>query len=355
MIMKMSRRQFHKLAATAPLASSLGNWRTGEEQGITRVPGIRVGHWTSSARPTGCTVVIAERPAAAGVDVRGSAPGTRETDLLKPINTVSEVDAVLLSGGSAFGLDAATGVMRYLEEHGRGFNVGVARVPIVPAAILFDLGLGDAAIRPDAKSGYAACANASGKKVAEGNVGAGAGATVGKLLGSDRGMKGGLGSSSIEVPGGLIVGALAAVNCLGDVRDPETGTILAGARRKDNSGFEDLRRVLSSRNLKPPESAGRNTTLVVVATNASFDKTAMTKVAQMCHDGFARAIDPVHLPFDGDTAFALSTGQLEDFDLTQVGALAAEVTAQAITRAILNATSIAGYPAHQDFLDQPIR
>jgi L-aminopeptidase/D-esterase-like protein len=294
-------------------------------------------------------VVIPDRPATAGADVRGSAPGTRETDLLNPVNTVTQVDAVLLSGGSAFGLDAASGVMRFLEEHGRGFDVGVARVPIVPAAILFDLGIGDPKIRPNADSGYAACVNATAQEVLEGNVGAGAGATVGKLLGPARAMKGGLGSASIQVQGGLIVGALAAVNCLGDVRDPETGEILAGARRPNGQGFEDLRRALASQNLTAPDSAGKNTTLAIVATNAAFDKTGMTKIAQMCHDGFARAIDPVHLPFDGDTAFALSTGDLKGFGLTQVGALAAHVTARAIARAILKASSIPGFPAHSDY------
>ncbi len=312
---------------------------------LTDVTGIRVGHFTHDRRPTGCTVILTGQPMTAGVDVRGSAPGTRETDLLAPVNTVSQVDAVLLSGGSAFGLDAATGVVRYLEEHGRGYPTSAGPVPIVPAAILFDLAVGDPRIRPDAEAGYQACVAAGASPVEEGNVGAGAGATVGKLLGMEHAMKGGTGSAAFRV-GKLVVAALAAVNCIGDVRDPETGRILAGARNPEGGGFADLRKVLRSRNLAPPSSAAQNTTLVVVATNADFDKTAMTKIASMCHDGFARAIHPVHLPHDGDTAFALSTGEIRDFTLTQVGALAADVAAAAIARAVLTARSIPGFPAH---------
>lgn len=313
---------------------------------LTDVEGIRVGHFTDTRRPTGCTVVLTDRPMTAGVDVRGSAPGTRETDLLAPLNTVKAIDAILLSGGSAFGLDAATGVVRYLEEQGRGYETGVGPVPIVPAAILFDLSIGDdPGIRPNADSGYQACLQAGVEAVREGNVGAGAGATVGKLLGMEFAMKGGIGSVSLRV-GRLVVAALAAVNCIGDVRDPETGRILAGARDPDGHGFADLRRVLRSRNIFPPSLIAQNTTLVVVATNAGFDKTGMTKIAGMCHDGFARAIHPVHLPHDGDTAFALSSGETDEFSLTQVGALAADMTALAIARAVVKARSIPGFPAH---------
>ncbi|MEJ2080268.1 MAG: P1 family peptidase [Acidobacteriota bacterium] len=312
---------------------------------LTDVAGIRVGHFTDSRRPTGCTVVLTERPMTAGVDVRGSAPGTRETDLLAPLNTVTVIDAVLLSGGSAFGLDAAAGVVRYLEERGRGYQTGVGPVPIVPAAILFDLSIGDPGIRPDAEAGYRACLHAGTGPVEEGNVGAGAGATVGKLLGMEHAMKGGIGSASLRI-GGLVVAALAVVNCIGDVRHPETGQILAGCRDRKGSGFADLRRVLRSRNISAPDMAGRNTTLVVAATNARFEKTGMTKIAGMCHDGFARAIHPVHLPHDGDTAFALSSGETDEFSLTQVGSLAADVTALAIARAVLKARSIPGFPAH---------
>ncbi len=311
---------------------------------LTDVAGIRVGHFTESRRPTGCTVVLAERPVTAGMDVRGSAPGTRETELLAPVNSVTHIDAVLLSGGSAFGLEAATGVVRYLEELGRGYPTSFGPVPIVPAAILFDLPVGDPRIRPDAQAGYHACRNAISSTVEEGNVGAGAGATVGKLLGLEHAMKGGIGSASSRV-GELVVGALAAVNCIGDVRDPETGEILAGCRDPEGRGFADLRKVLRSRKVVPPAAAGQNTTLAVVATNADFNKTEMTKIAQMCHDGFARAIDPVHLPHDGDVAFALSTGEIRDFSLTQVGALAADVVAHAIVRAVLQARSIPGFPA----------
>ncbi|MEJ2082412.1 MAG: P1 family peptidase [Acidobacteriota bacterium] len=224
---------------------------------LTDVAGIRVGHFTDSRRPTGCTVVLTERPMTAGVDVRGSAPGTRETDLLAPLNTVTVIDAVLLSGGSAFGLDAAAGVVRYLEERGRGYQTGVGPVPIVPAAILFDLSIGDPGIRPDAEAGYRACLHAGTGPVEEGNVGAGAGATVGKLLGMEHAMKGGIGSASLRI-GGLVVAALAVVNCIGDVRHPETGQILAGCRDRKGSGFADLRRVLRSRNISAPDMAGRN-------------------------------------------------------------------------------------------------
>ena len=313
---------------------------------LTDVSGIRVGHFTDPRRPTGCTVILADRPVTAGVDVRGSAPGTRETALLDPVNSVEQIDAVLLAGGSAFGLDAASGVVRYLDERGRGYATGAGPVPIVPAAILFDLAVGDGKIRPDAEAGHRACLAARASAVEEGNVGAGAGATVGKLLGMDRAMKGGIGSASIRVDQ-LVVAALAAVNCIGEVRDPETGELLAGSRNPSGKGLTDLRSVLRSRNIAPPSMIGQNTTLVVVATNADFDKTRMTKVAQMCHDGFARAIYPVHLPHDGDTAFALSTGETKDFSLTQVGALAADVTARAIARAVLKARSIPGFPARE--------
>jgi len=345
----LNRREFGRMAAAISGAGASVGWRRREEAGgLVDIPGLRVGHFTDSRRPTGCTVVLADAPMVAGVDVRGSAPGTRETDLLHPVNTVSAVDAVLLSGGSAFGLDAATGVVRYLEERGRGYDTGVARVPIVPAAILFDLGVGDAGIRPDAEAGYQACLGAGSGAVAEGNVGAGAGATVGKLLGPKRAMKGGIGSASIRLEK-LVVAAIAAVNCVGDVRDPETGEILAGARGSE-TGFADLRERLRSEKLVTESRPGENTTLVVVATNVGFSKTEMTKVAQMAHDGLARAIDPVHLPLDGDTVFALSSGTLTGFTLSQVGALAAAVTARAIARGVLTATGLSGYPSHADWV-----
>ncbi len=316
------------------------------EGGLTDIAGIRVGHAIDLRRPTGCTVVVVEEGAVAGVDVRGSAPGTRETDLLDPVRSIHKVHAVVLSGGSAFGLDTASGVVRYLEEKGIGYQTSVALVPIVPAAILFDLAVGDPAVRPGPQTGYDACSAADSGPTPEGNVGAGAGATVGKLLGHEYAMKGGLGTASIQA-GDLTVAALAAVNAVGDVVDPRTGSILAGARAKDGQGFADTASLLRS---GPPTlrrgGFGENTTLVVVATNAAFDKSGMTKIAQMAHDGLARCINPVHMPFDGDTVFALSTEALTGADLGQVGALAAEVTARAIVRAVLQATGIPGYPSH---------
>lgn len=325
------------------------NSETARSGTLTDVPGIRVGHDTLARRPTGCTVVLPDAPAVAGVDVRGSAPGTRETDLLDPVKSVQRVNGLFLSGGSAFGLDVGTGVVRYLEERGEGFKTGAGPVPIVPGAILFDLSLGDGSIRPDAESGYRGCLAASDRPVPTGNVGAGAGATVGKLLGMDRAMKGGVGSASVRV-GELVVAALAAVNCIGDVRDPETDAILAGARDKKGTGFANLREVLRSRLLEGPGFSGEstNTTLAVVATNADFNQAEMTKVAQMGQDGLARSTDPAHLPFDGDVLFALCTGRLQEASLSQVGALAADVTARAVVNAVLSAESIEGFPAHRD-------
>jgi L-aminopeptidase/D-esterase-like protein len=318
-------------------------------RGLTAVEGVRVGHDTLAARPTGCTVVLVERGAVAGVDVRGSAPGTRETDLLNPINTVEQVHAIVLAGGSAFGLDAASGVMRFLEERGIGFDAGVAKVPIVPAAVLFDLGVGsDPKIRPTADCGYRAAAAASSGPVAEGNVGAGAGATVGKLAGRDRAMKGGVGSAAIILPDGLIVAALVVVNSAGDVIDPSDGQVVAGTRTADGRGLADVRRLLRA-GLVAPGGFGENTTLGVVATNARLTKAQATKVAQMAHDGLARAISPVHTPVDGDTIFALATGsRTEPAHLLVVGALAADAAEEAVVRAVRAATGIPGYPAARE-------
>lgn len=348
---KLNRREFGKLAVTLPMIPrSGGSKKLDYAGGLTDIEGIRVGHFTDSRRPTGCTVILAEKGAVAGVDVRGAAPGTRETDLLRPENTVEKVHGIVLSGGSAFGLDAASGAVRYLEEKGIGFETRVARVPIVPAAILFDLGVGDPAIRPDHRAGYSACQNAGHGPVQEGNTGAGAGATVGKLLGSKRAMKGGIGSMSFKV-GDLIVAALVAVNAVGDVVDPKTGSILAGARSEDGKGFVNLVERLK-REAYPPatEGSGQNSTLAVVATNAVFDKAELTRIALMSHDGFARAIRPSHLPMDGDTIFALSTSRVSGQSLTQVGTLAAEAVAQAIVRAVLQAEGIPGFPAHSDLI-----
>ena len=304
------------------------------------VAGLSVGHFTDSRRPTGCSVVLAPQGAVAGVDVRGAAPGTRETELLSPLNAVQQVHAVLLSGGSAFGLDAAGGVMRWLEERGIGVAVGPARVPIVPAAILFDLWVGDPAIRPDAASGYAACAAASGAAPAEGNVGAGAGATVGKLFGIGRAMRGGLGSASVTVAG-FTVAAMVAVNAVGDVIDPRSGRPIAGARGADGAGLVGTMAALLRGELPATLQPGSATTLAIVATDALMTKAQANKIAQMAHDGLARTINPVHTMSDGDTVFALATGaSARPGDVTLLGAVAAEVLATAVLRAVRAATRL---------------
>ncbi len=324
--------------------------------GLTAVDGLRVGHHTLAERPTGCTVVVAEAGATAGVDVRGGAPGTREIALLDPVNTVEEVHAVLLSGGSAFGLDAATGVVRYLAERDVGFATAVARVPIVVAAVLFDLEVGGKPrIRPDAEAGYKAAAAATAGPVAEGNVGAGAGATVGKLTGMERAMKAGVGTAAIRRADGLTVAALVAVNALGDVVDPATGRVIAGVRTADGTGLADARALLRSDALDRPQSLA-NTTIGVVATNARLSKAQATKVAQMAHDGLARAIYPAHTPWDGDTLFALATGSWEgEADLALIGSLAADAVAEAIVRAARQAQGLPGLPAAADLGDAPAR
>jgi len=317
-------------------------------RGLTTVHGIKVGHFTLAERPTGCTVVLAERGATAGVDVRGSAPGTRETDLLNPVNAVEQIHAVVLAGGSAFGLDAASGVVRYLDEKGIGFKIGRATVPIVPSAILIDLEVGASEkIRPTADCGYQAARAATDGVIAEGNVGAGAGATVGKLAGFNRGMKGGLATASITVAGGLTVAALVAVNAVGDVVEPGTGRVLAGVRTTDGSSIDDIKALVRS-GARPRAAVGGNTTLAVVATNAVLTKTQATKMAQMAQDGFARAIYPAHTMYDGDTVFALATGDVAGFDVSTIGALAADTVTDAIVRAINSATGIPGYPAARD-------
>ncbi|MBS0317760.1 MAG: P1 family peptidase [Proteobacteria bacterium] len=308
---------------------------------LTRVAGIEVGHFTDPRRPTGCTVVIARDGAVCGVDVRGAAPGTRETDLLAPENLVQQVHAVLLSGGSAFGLDAASGVMRWLEERGIGLDVGVARVPIVPAAVLFDLPIGDPRFRPDAEAGYRACAAASRSRPAEGNHGAGTGAVVGKMFGMARAMKGGIGTASVSADG-VTVGALIACNALGDVIDEGSGRVLAGARTSAGGrSLLDSRRALLRGAQPELPRIGTNTTIGVIATDALITKTQAKRLAQLAHDGLARAINPVHTPFDGDTLFALGTGAAgKRFDMTLLGVMAAEATARAVVRAVLAARGI---------------
>ena len=330
-----------------------------DDAGIAAVEGLAVGHHTLAERPTGCTVVLAEAGAVGGVDVRGGAPGTRETALLDPVNTVERVHAVVLSGGSAFGLDAATGVMRYLEERDVGYRVGDHVVPIVVGAILFDLGIGGPAdVRPGPDCGYRAAAAASTDRPEEGSVGAGAGATVGKLRGREHAMKGGVGTASITLDDGLTVAALVAVNAVGDIIDPATGRVVAGART-DDGGLADARRLL--RGEAPgavPDTPGGNTTIGVVATNATLTKVQITKVAQMAHDGLARAIYPAHTPSDGDTVFGLATGALAvdpgaPPDVTRIGALAADVMAEAILRAVRNATGLPRLPAVSDLPPPP--
>lgn len=312
---------------------------------ITDVDGILVGQVSDLQALTGCTVVLCPEGAVAGVDVRGSAPGTRETDALSPVNLVDKAHAVVLAGGSAFGLAAAGGVMSYLEEQGWGFDVGVTKVPIVAAAVLFDLGVGDFRVRPDRAMGYRAAKLAADGPVAEGNVGAGCGATVGKVLGHGRCMKGGLGTASLQV-GELVVGALVAVNALGDVVDPASGRIVAGALAEDKKTFLDTEAFLRTQSLSAGGAMG-NTTLGVVATNARLTKAQASKLAQMAHDGYARAIRPVHTMLDGDTIFSLATGRVEA-DLNQVGALAAQAMAQAILRAVQAAEGVGGIPAARD-------
>jgi L-aminopeptidase/D-esterase-like protein len=323
---------------------------------ITDVPGIEVGQAQDDEALTGCTVILCRKGAVGGVDVRGSAPGTRETDLLNPINLVSKVNAVVLAGGSAFGLDSASGVMKYLNERKIGYRLGPGAppVPIVPAAVLFDLGLSNSGRHPDLEMGYAAASSASAGPVAEGNAGAGIGATVGKIFGMGGAMKSGLGSASIEIGGGVIVGAIVAVNAFGDVLDPASGQIIAGARPTKlgpislggTGQFADTMEMMKSFTGRTILSlaTGGNTVIGVVATNAKFSKAQATKMAQMAQDGLARTIRPAHSMLDGDTVFALATGP-KKADVSIVGAYAAEVLAQAIMRGVKAAQPAGGLPA----------
>ncbi|MDR2154265.1 MAG: P1 family peptidase [Burkholderiaceae bacterium] len=310
---------------------------------ITAVQGIAAGHYTDRRRPTGCSVVLARGGAVGGVDVRGAAPGTRETDLLAPGNLVETVHAVLLAGGSAWGLDAAGGVMRWLEERGIGLPVGSAPgqiVPIVPAAVLFDLHLGDARIRPDADAGYAACEAASAAAVEQGNVGAGAGATLGKMFGMAHAMKSGIGSAALECDG-IRVGALVAVNALGDVIDPATALPLAGARRADDPRrLRDSAAAVLTGERAQSMLAGRNTTIGVIATDAPLTKPQAQRLAGAGHDGLARAIRPVHTMSDGDTLFALSTGLAKPLDFNVLCVMAAAAVQRACVNAVRAASGL---------------
>lgn len=313
---------------------------------FSEIEGIKIGNAENLNGPTGCTVVICEEGAAAGVDVRGGAPGTRETDLLDPVNLVEKIHAVILAGGSAFGLDAASGVMQYLEEKNAGFDVGVTKVPIVCSAVLFDLNIGDFKIRPNKEMGYEACINAELNECKDGNVGAGTGATVGKILGLEHAMKGGLGCYALQV-GELQVGAVIAVNCFGDVVDSDTGKIIAGALDNDKKGFADTEGIMISQYSKKKDQFNGNTTIGIVVTNGRFTKSQMNKVASMAHNGYARTMRPAHSMFDGDTIFTMSTGKVEA-DINAVGLLAARVVEQAIVRAVKSADSMFGYKCYTD-------
>jgi L-aminopeptidase/D-esterase-like protein len=319
---------------------------------LTAVSGIRVGHYTDRAGATGCTVVLCPPGTVGGVDVRGGAPGTRETDLLRPMYKVDQVNAVVLAGGSAFGLAAADGVMRYLAERGEGYRTTTGFiVPIVPAAILFDLGLGEGDVKPTADDGYAACAAASSEPVGQGCVGAGTGCRVGAALGNSLATKGGIGSAAIALEDGLVIAAMCAANAVGDVVD-EAGQILAGVRIPPNgsAGFAGMLNILRQMPCSAPAADTReNTVIGVVATNARLTKDGANVVARMAHDGLARAVVPSHTAWDGDTLFTLATGE-KPADVSLVGAFAAEAVAQAIRRAVLHATSLAGVRSRTDWL-----
>jgi L-aminopeptidase/D-esterase-like protein len=330
-------------------------------KGLTQVTGLRVGHHTLTERPTGCTVILVDGAGAVGgVSQRGAAPGTRETDVLDPLNMVEHVNAIVLTGGSAYGLDAAQGVVRYLEERKVGYAIAGTVVPIVPAAVLMDLGFGgDSAIRPTADCGYRAATTASDGPVAEGNVGAGAGATVGKLLGGrERAMKAGIGSASISLSNGLVVGAIVAVNAVGDVVDPTTGRVIAGIRTEDGKRLADARVLLRSPlpAMAAPPQPGGNTTIAIVATNARLTKSQINRVALMADDGLARAVVPSHTIADGDTVFSLATATWAgEANVTTIGALAADVLSEAIVRAAVHAASSGGLPAARDLGTVPSR
>ena len=342
------KRTVLSLACVAAAATPAAQPAARAAFGLTAVDGIKVGHYTLAERPTGCTVILVDGDAVGGVSQRGGAPGTRETDLLNPLNMVDKVNAIVLAGGSAFGLEAATGTVRWLEEHNIGWPAGSSRVPIVPAAILFDLPVGgNPKIRPTADCGYKAAEAATTGVVQEGTIGAGAGATVGKFGGAGRATKSGIGTASISLPNGLVVGAIVAVNAVGDVIDPATGKVVAGVRNPDNT-FADARKLLRAGG-NTQSRAGENTTIGVVATNARLSKALAARMALMADDGYARAIAPSHTNGDGDTIFSLATGRWSGTaDITLIGALAAEAVADAVVRAATQATSVAGIPAARD-------
>lgn len=313
---------------------------------FTDIDGIKVGHAQNLEAGTGCTVIIYEEGATGGVDVRGGSPGTRETDLLDPQNLVDKIHAVMLSGGSAFGLDAASGAMKYLEERDIGFDVQVTKVPIVCSAVLFDLVVGDYKVRPNLEMGYEACVNATNRECPNGNIGAGTGATVGKFLGIERAMKGGLGSYAIQI-GDLKVGAIVAVNALGDIIDPETGKILAGLLDEDKKKLIGTENVMTKKYSEKKNIFSGNTTIGVVATNGIFSKAEANKLASMSHNGYARTMRPAHSIFDGDTIFTMATGKIEA-DINVVGFLAARAMERAVVNAIKSAESAYGFKAYRE-------
>jgi L-aminopeptidase/D-esterase-like protein len=317
-----------------------------KEIDFSTIEGILVGHAQNLEAATGCTVIICEDGATVGVDVRGGAPGTRETDLLNPVNLVQKIHAVMLAGGSAFGLDAAAGVMQYLEEKNIGFDVQVTRVPLVSGAVLFDLMIGDWRIRPDKAMGYQACVNAGCSPCKQGCIGAGTGATVGKILGPERAMKSGLGCHAVQV-GALKVGAMVAVNCLGDVIDPWTREKLAGPLNEDMESLADTENIMIDTGSEKKNLFAGNTTIGVVVTNASFTKAEATKLASMAQNGYARTLRPAHTMFDGDTIFAMSTGNVEA-DLSTVGLLAVQMMERAVISAVTQATSLCGIMSYRD-------
>lgn len=318
---------------------------------FTDIDGLKIGHEQNFEAATGCTVVICEEGAVAGVDVRGGAPGTRETDLLDPVNLVEKINAVVLAGGSAFGLDASSGVMEFLEKRDIGFDVSVTKVPIVCSAVLFDLVIGSSRIRPDKKMGYSACINAyNEQEQLQGNIGAGTGATVGKILGPEFSMKGGLGIYAVQI-GQLKVGAVVAVNCLGDVVDPCSGRIIAGALNKDKNGFANTESIMMDQYHEKSNLFSGNTTIGIVATNAVLTKAQAKKISSMAHNGYARTMRPAHSLFDGDTIFTLGTGNV-DADISVIGMLAANVMEQAILNAVKNAKSCYDYISYSDIISK---
>jgi len=316
------------------------------EIAFNAIEDVKVGHAQNLEAATGCTVVLCEEGATAGVDVRGGAPGTRETDLLNPVNLIEKVHAIFLAGGSAFGLDAAAGIMRYLEEKQVGFDVQVTRVPIVCGAVLFDLAIGDHTIRPDKEMGYQACLNAGNTECRQGNIGVGTGATVGKIHGMNHAMKSGLGSYALQVDA-LKVGALVAVNCLGDVIDPDAGEKLAGPLNDDMRTLGNTEDIMVESYANQKNLFGSNTTIGVVATNAELTKSQANKVASMAQDGYARTMRPVHSMFDGDAIFAVATGKIRA-DVNVVGLLAARVLEKAVIAAIKNTASLCGFKCYAD-------